>query len=125
MSFPYDFGFSPHTIAPDGDPIDITVLLDEPAFTDCLMDVRIIGMIEAVEKAKNHKSFNENNRILTVAEHARLYHSISDITDLDAELLNELEHFFIYYSEVEEKVFKPKDRKKSSEAINYIKKYIR
>src|SRR5215469_4418352 len=32
MSFPYDFGFLPQTLAPDGDPIDVLLLMDEPAF---------------------------------------------------------------------------------------------
>ena len=32
MTFPYDFGFLPKTLAPDGDPIDVLLLMDEPAF---------------------------------------------------------------------------------------------
>lgn len=45
MSFPYDFGFVPSTKAEDGDPIDVLVLMDEPTFPGCLVDVRVIGVI--------------------------------------------------------------------------------
>jgi inorganic pyrophosphatase len=43
MTFPYDFGFGPSTKAEDGDPTDILVLMDEPAFPGCLLKCRIIG----------------------------------------------------------------------------------
>lgn len=47
MMFPFDFGFIPGTLGGDGDPLDVMVLMDEPAHVGCLMDVRIIGAIEA------------------------------------------------------------------------------
>jgi inorganic pyrophosphatase len=37
MAFPYDFGFIPSTLAEDGDPTDVLVLMDEPAFAGCLL----------------------------------------------------------------------------------------
>src|SRR5258708_4996593 len=46
MDFPYDFGFLPQTIAPDGDPFDVLVLMDEPAFPGCAVSARLIGIIE-------------------------------------------------------------------------------
>jgi inorganic pyrophosphatase len=42
MAFPYDFGFLPKTLAPDGDPIDVLLLMDEPAFPGCV--VRIVSL---------------------------------------------------------------------------------
>src|SRR6201987_2304457 len=47
MMFPFDFGFIPSTLGGDGDPLDVMVLMDEPAHVGCLVDVRIIGVIEA------------------------------------------------------------------------------
>ncbi len=44
MMFPFDFGFIPSTLAPDGDPVDILVLMDAPAHVGCLLDVRVIGV---------------------------------------------------------------------------------
>jgi len=47
MMFPFDFGFIPSTQGEDGDPLDIMVLMDAPAHVGCLIDVRIIGIIDA------------------------------------------------------------------------------
>jgi inorganic pyrophosphatase len=45
MMFPFDFGFIPSTLGEDGDPLDVMVIMDEPAHVGCLLDVRIIGVI--------------------------------------------------------------------------------
>jgi inorganic pyrophosphatase len=42
MTFPYDFGFVPSTKVDDGDPIDVLVLMDEPAFAGCVLSCRPI-----------------------------------------------------------------------------------
>src|SRR4029453_15828071 len=44
MAFPYDFGFVPSTRAEDGDPVDVLVLMDEPAFPGCVLTCRPIGV---------------------------------------------------------------------------------
>ena len=46
MAFPYDFGFVPSTVAEDGDPTDVLVLMDEPAFPGCILRCRPVGIIE-------------------------------------------------------------------------------
>ena len=52
MMFPFDFGFIPSTLGEDGDPLDILVLMDAPAHVGCLIEVRIIGVIEAEQSAE-------------------------------------------------------------------------
>ena len=52
MAFPYDFGFVPSTVAEDGDPVDVLVLMDEPAFPGCLLRCRLIGIIERGEQVQ-------------------------------------------------------------------------
>src|SRR3979409_85017 len=47
MMFPFDFGFIPSTLGEDGDPLDILVLMDAPAHVGCLIEIRLIGIIEA------------------------------------------------------------------------------
>src|SRR5580658_1463699 len=56
MAFPFDFGFIPSTLGDDGDPLDVMVLMDEPAHVGCLLDVRIIGVIEAVQIEKSKRT---------------------------------------------------------------------
>lgn len=56
MAFPYDFGFVPSTKADDGDPVDVLVLMDEPAFAGCVLTCRVIGVIEG-DEGKARKKF--------------------------------------------------------------------
>ena len=46
-SFPFDFGFIPNTLGGDGDPLDVLLLMDEPAVPGCLVPARLVGVIEA------------------------------------------------------------------------------
>jgi inorganic pyrophosphatase len=53
--FPFDFGSIPGTVGQDGDPLDALVLMDEPAFCGCLVQSRLLGVIEATKKRKTAK----------------------------------------------------------------------
>ena len=53
--FPYDFGFVPGTLGGDGDPMDALILMDEPAFVGCLVECRLIGVIEAEQTEDGEK----------------------------------------------------------------------
>src|SRR2546427_13083458 len=66
MTFPYDFGFAPSTQAEDGDPIDVLVLMDEPAFPGGVLTCRHIGVIEGVQVEK--KDNVRNDRIMAVEQ---------------------------------------------------------
>jgi inorganic pyrophosphatase len=103
-SFPYDFGFLPDTMAADGDPLDVLVLMDESAFPGCIVPARLIGVIEAkqTERGKSRR----NDRLVAVATDAHDYQDIHTLRDVNANLLKELEHFFISYNEMRGKQFK-------------------
>jgi hypothetical protein len=58
MAFPYDFGFVPSTRGGDGDPLDVLVLMDEPAFPGCKITCRVIGVIECVIHAMSVHGFS-------------------------------------------------------------------
>jgi inorganic pyrophosphatase len=62
MTFPYDFGFVPSTKADDGDPIDVSVLMDEPAFPGCVLSCRPIGVIEGEQHDKQRSGMIESSR---------------------------------------------------------------
>src|SRR5918912_4248095 len=55
-SFPFDFGFVPSTVGGDGDPLDVLVLMDDPAFPGCLVAARLIGVIQAEQTEKDGKT---------------------------------------------------------------------
>src|ERR1700733_9578765 len=95
MAFPYDFGFVPSTKADDGDPVDVLVLMDEPAFTGCLLSCRPIGVIEGEQGDKKHKE--RNDRIISVEKDAHSWADIKTVDDLGKQFVRELEDFFVDY----------------------------
>jgi len=106
MLFPFDFGSIPGTIGEDGDPLDVLVLMDEPAFCGCLVRTRLLGVIEATQKKKGKKS-ERNDRLIGVAAESHTHSQIKSVSDFDGELLEEIEAFFISYNRVRGKEFKP------------------
>lgn len=68
-SFPYDFGFVPGTPAEDGDPLDVLLLLDAPAFAGCLVGARLLDATEAAQTEDDRTE--RNDRLLAVAAASR------------------------------------------------------
>ena len=108
-SFPYDFGFVPSTLGGDGDPLDVLVMMDEPAFTGCLVRVRPVGVVEA-EQTERDGETTRNDRLIGVAAKSRLLGRVRTLESLGEELLEEIEHFFISYNQIKGKEFKPLGR---------------
>jgi inorganic pyrophosphatase len=102
--FPFDFGSISGTIGEDGDPLDALVLMDEPAFVGCLVESRVIGVIEA-NQTENGKT-ERNDRIIAVAVESHTHGGIKSLDDLDGTLLQEIEHFFVSYNQARRKKFK-------------------
>src|SRR6476659_4407599 len=81
--FPFDFGFVPSTVGGDGDPLDVLVLMDDSAFTGCLVPARLIGVIQA-EQTGNDGKTERNDRLIAVAAEShnhRDVHSLDKISD--------------------------------------------
>lgn len=95
MVFPYDFGFVPSTLADDGDPVDVLVLMDEPAFPGCVLTCRLIGVIEGEQIEKKKRT--RNDRIVAVEKDAHSWADIKTVDDLGKEFERELEEFFVNY----------------------------
>jgi inorganic pyrophosphatase len=122
MMFPFDFGFIPSTVGGDGDPLDVMVLMDEPAHVGCLVDVRIIGVIEARQTDKGKTETND--RLLAVAVHSYNHGNISSIDELNASILDQLEQFFVSYNTLRGKKFKLKNQGGPKRALAILKKGI-
>lgn len=104
MAFPYDFGFVPSTLADDGDPIDVLVLMDEPAFPGCVLSCRPIGVIEGEQVGKNDTE--RNDRIIAVEQDAHSWSDIKTIDDLSKKFCQELEEFFVDYHKLSGKKYR-------------------
>jgi inorganic pyrophosphatase len=95
MVFPFDFGFVPSTKGADGDPLDVLVLMDDPAFPGCLVECRLVGILEA-EQTKGQRKIR-NDRLIAVANQSLRYSDIHHLSDLNRALVKQIEAFFINY----------------------------
>jgi len=95
LVYPADYGFVPETLAEDGDPLDALVLLDEPAVPGCVVRVQILGVLWTADEHGPDPKL-----ITTLPEVAERSHWI-DIEDLTLRTLEELEHFFSVYKDLE------------------------
>jgi inorganic pyrophosphatase len=97
LSWPYDYGFVPQTLADDGDPTDILVINDTPTFTGCLLEVRVLG---AVLLRKNGVI---NNRLVACPKKQRGVTLKTDafekISDIPKDTMDGIERFLVEYSE--------------------------
>ena len=97
VHYPADYGFIPETLAPDGDPLDVLVLAEEPVFPGCLVDARPIGVMRM-------RDMGEDDYKIVAVEHSdpRLS-TIRALDDLRQHLLKEIENFFNTYKDLEGK----------------------
>lgn len=119
MVFPYDFGFLPQTLAPDGDPIDVLLLMDEPAFPGCAVRARLIGVIEG-EQLDGKKRIR-NDRLVAVADANHMYANIRRLKDLPAQWIKELQDFFVNYHGLEGKKYRLLGCKGAEAAMHLVK----
>lgn len=123
MGFPYDFGFVPSTKADDGDPVDVLVLMDEPAFAGCILSCRPIGVIEGEQGEKKKKE--RNDRIVAVEKDAHSFADIKTIDDLGKQFCRELEEFFINYHRLSGKEYRVLGVKGPGQARKLVKAGMR
>jgi inorganic pyrophosphatase len=97
VHYPGDYGFIPSTLSPDGDPLDVLVLVDAPSFPGCLMSVRPIGVLQMIDQGK------EDEKVLAVGTNNPIFRDVHDYQQLYPHLLLEIEHFFTVYKELEAK----------------------
>jgi inorganic pyrophosphatase len=97
MHYPSDYGFITDTLAEDGDPLDALVLVWEPTFPGCIMDVRPVGVF----KMRDEKG--PDAKILCIPPGDPLWNHIKSLDDVPPHLLKEIEHFFKVYKELEQK----------------------
>ena len=116
--FPFDFGYIPSTRGDDGDALDILILMDEPAFTGCLVPAKLIGVIEA-EQTEEQKT-TRNDRLIAVHSDSRNHSHVRFLGDLNSNLLHEIERFFIAYNETKGKRFEVLNRRGPERAHDLV-----
>jgi inorganic pyrophosphatase len=117
--FPFDFGFIPDTKGEDGDPLDVLVIMDEPAYPGCVVECRIIGALKAKQTERNDK-VEENDRLIAVSIVSNSYSDVKTLKDINKNILTEIEHFFISYNQQAGKKFEPQGWANAKEAMELI-----
>jgi len=122
MVFPLHFGFIPHTAAQDGDPVDALVLMDEAAYPGCLIECRLLGVIEATQTEGSETT--RNDRIITAALQSRRYATVTSIKELEKQFIDDLTGFFAAYNKMDKITFTPLGVKGPSAAARLIRAHI-
>lgn len=94
LEWPYDYGFIPQTLAPDGDGVDVLIINDRGLFSGCLIEVRVLGSV------RERKNGEQNDRVIAVPlptkgvpQPTDEYYDISDVPK------RELEHITKFLAE--------------------------
>ena len=95
MQYPADYGFIVDTLAGDGDTLDALVFVGEPTFPGCRIRARPIGLF----RMRDEKGPDE--KILCVPLKDPMWSHVRELGDVNPNLLNEIEHFFAVYKDLE------------------------
>ncbi|RLF17128.1 MAG: inorganic diphosphatase [Thermoprotei archaeon] len=121
MFYPFNYGIVPQTLMPDGDPVDVLVISNEPFAPGTIVRVRPIGVLEMEdEEGIDHKII-----AVPIDKVDPRFSNIKDVKDLPEAILNQIRHFFEHYKELEPgKWTKVRDFHSANKAKEMITKAI-
>jgi inorganic pyrophosphatase len=93
--YPANYGFIPKTLAGDGDPLDVLVLMDEALYPGVHVWARPVGVLEMVDEA------GPDAKVLAVPFGDPRWDDLQDLLDIPAHLREEIDHFFDVYKALE------------------------
>ena len=91
MSYPGEYGYIEHTLAPDGDPLDILVISSEPTFPGCIVPARVLGYLSTRDRGM------EDYKLISVIDCDPRYANVHCLEDLPPFILDEISNFFENY----------------------------
>jgi inorganic pyrophosphatase len=97
MRYPGNYGFIPHTLSEDGDPIDVLVCNTRPVATGAVMNCKPIGVL----LMEDEKGPDEKILALPSPSLTRRYDGIETVSQMPKILLDQIRHFFAHYKELE------------------------
>jgi inorganic pyrophosphatase len=93
--YPADYGFVPDTLGEDGDPLDAMVILEDPTFPGVWVRARPVGVFWMEDEA------GPDAKLICMPEWDYMLPNVNDLGDLPPQMLNEIEHFFDVYKDLE------------------------
>lgn len=112
--YPGDYGFVPHTLAEDGDALDILVMVNEPTFSGCLIETRVLGIFRMKDRGAN------DYKLIGVPHTDPLFQEYNALEDIPHPFLREVEHFFCTYKQLEGVEVLPEGWGPASEGISEV-----
>jgi inorganic pyrophosphatase len=97
MRYPGNYGFIPHTLCGDGDPLDVLVMNSRPLVPGCVVRCRPVGVLFMEDDG------GQDEKILAVPVHklTAMYDKVHDIADIQAIQVERVKHFFTHYKDLE------------------------
>jgi inorganic pyrophosphatase len=97
MRYPGNYGFVPHTLSDDGDPIDVLVANTRPIVPGAVINVRPVGVLKMMDESGG------DEKIIAVPSPklTQRYMNVHNYTDLPAITLEQIRHFFEHYKDLE------------------------
>jgi inorganic pyrophosphatase len=98
MRYPGNYGFVPHTLSEDGDPIDVLIANTRPIIPGAIINVRPVGVLKMQDEAGG------DEKVIAVPSPklTRRYINVQNYTDLPRITLDQIQHFFEHYKDLEE-----------------------
>lgn len=122
MRYPGNYGFVPHTLSDDGDPIDVLVANTRPLIPGCVINCRPIGVLVM----EDEKGQDEKVVAVPTASISRRWESVNEFMDLPEITRQQISHFFEHYKDLEPgKWVKVQDWGDSAKARTMIEEAIR
>lgn len=97
MRYPAEYGFVPETLALDGDPLDVLVMVTEPMAPGILVEVKAVGVFYMIDGGDN------DEKIICVPVDDPIMRELNDIDDVSEHFKKEVEEFFKTYKNLEGK----------------------
>lgn len=97
MTYPGNYGFVPHTLSDDGDPIDVLVCNSRPLVPGCVINVRPVGVLIMEDNA------GQDEKIIAVPSRhlSRRFDNVENYSDLPEITVQQIQHFFEHYKDLE------------------------
>ena len=98
MHYPCNYGYVPHTLSKDGDPVDVLVLTPVPLISGSVVRCRPIGVLKMTDES------GDDAKVLAVPidKLCKAYRNVQDFRDLSPAILEQIAHFFEHYKDLDE-----------------------
>lgn len=98
MHYPCNYGYVPHTLSDDGDPVDVLVLTPNPLISGSVVRCRPVGVLKMTDES------GDDAKVLAVPidKLCKTYRDVQDFRDLSPPILDQIAHFFEHYKDLDE-----------------------